>query len=342
MTVNDLKAKIKASDIGGAYIFAGDEDYLKKYYLAELVRLACPDEGFALFNRASFDGDEVQLATVEEAIKSPPMFGEYKLIEWKYPDLEHMSESEKKALESLSETVSEYPYAVLVLLTSNDGFDPGSIKRPSRLAARLSKFFNLINFEKSTDSQLIVWLKRHFDAEGISTDAKTLSALIFRSGHAMQTLKCEVEKLSAYAKQNSLTSIGEKEIMLVAAPTLECDAFALSSAITERNREMAFVALKDLELRRMDSASALAMLSRAFGELVTVSMLLDEGCGAADIEATLGWNAYKIKICINAARRWGTARLSEAMARLRELDAASKSGGVSGIAPVEIFVTQYL
>ena len=30
MTVSELKAKIKSLDIAGAYIFAGEEDYLKK------------------------------------------------------------------------------------------------------------------------------------------------------------------------------------------------------------------------------------------------------------------------------------------------------------------------
>ena len=31
MTVTELKAKLKSEDLAGAYIFAGEEDYLKKY-----------------------------------------------------------------------------------------------------------------------------------------------------------------------------------------------------------------------------------------------------------------------------------------------------------------------
>ncbi len=342
MTATELKNKIKSSDIAGAYIFAGEEDYLKKYYLSELTKIACPDEAFSVFNNTLFDGEEIDFAAVEEAIKAPPMMSDFKIVVWKYADLDALSENEKTKFEALAEMAKEYSYTVLVFLISEEGFDAGSAKRPSKSAIRFGKLFNLINFEKSTDSQLIGWLKRHFDADGIEASAETLGSLIFRSGHSMQTLIEEVKKLCAYAKANGKSAIDSADVAYVASPTLECDAFALSTAITDKSREKAYLAIQDLKGRRVDANAALAMLGRAFSELVTVSMLLDEGMGASDIENTLKWNSYKIKICINSAKRWGTEKLSSATARLRFLDSASKSGGVSGFTPIEIFVSEYL
>ena len=342
MTLTDLKNKIKANDIGGAYIFAGEEDYLKKYYLSEFVNICCPDDAFSLFNRVIFDGADIDLAEIAEAINAPPMMSDVKLIEWKYPDLDKMRESDKKTLISLAESLVDHPYISLVLFSDIDGFDPGTVKRPSKNAKALSKAFEIVNFEKSTDAQLIGWLKRHFDAEGIAADSDTLSALIFRSGHSMSILAEEVKKLSAYAKANTLPAITKKEVDFVASATLECDAFALSGAITDKNRERAFTALSDMAMRRIDAGAVLATLTRSFGELVTVALLLEEGNDAKDIENILGWNQYKIKICINSAKKWGVAKLSSAMARLRELDAESKSGGISGYKAVEIFICRYI
>lgn len=342
MTVAELKNKIKSGNIGGAYIFAGEEDYLKKHYLSEIANICCPDEAFSLFNRVTFDGADIDLAEISEAIQAPPMMSDAKLIEWKYPDLDKMKESDKKTLIGIAETLKDYPYITLVLFSDIDGFDPGTVKRPSKNAKTFSKAFELINFEKSTDAQLIGWLRRHFEAEGIGCDPDTLSALIFRSGHSMSTLSGEVKKLSAYAKANTLPAITKKEVDFVASPTLECDAFALSGAITDKNRDKAFLALSDMMMRRVEAGAVLATLARSFGELVTVALLLDEGNDAKDIEGILGWNQYKIKICINSAKKWGTARLSAATARLRELDAESKSGGISGYKAVEIFICQYI
>ena len=119
MNVTELKAKIKDGDIGGVYIFAGEEDYLKKYYAEEMAKIAAPDEAFALFNRQLFDGEDIDFAALREAIASPPMFSDRKIIEHRYPDLDHTSESERRALEELAELCAEravYPLELLYLV----------------------------------------------------------------------------------------------------------------------------------------------------------------------------------------------------------------------------------
>ena len=337
-----LKEKIKTSSIGGAYIFCGEEDYLKRYYLAELRRIACPEEAFSVFNHAVFDGEDVDLAEISEAIKSPPMMGDFKLIEWKYPDLEHMKEKEKAALADLARECAEYPYAVLVLYASAEGLDPGSTKRPSKLAVALGADFSLFNFEKSTDAKLVVWLKRHFDAQGVACAPAVISALIFRSGHSMQVLKNELDKLCAYAKANALDKITEAEVEAIASSTVECDTFALSNAITDKDRQKAFLALADLSFRRVDPGAVLASIGRSVSDIYTVACFLDEGLGALDIESALGWRSGKVKIYINSAKRWGKERLGRALGRIRDLDSQSKFGGISGMMPIETFLCEYL
>ncbi len=342
MTEGQLKEKIKASNIGGAYVFAGEEDYLKRYYLSSMAKIASEDEAFDVFNYVSFDGGEVDFGALADAIKSPPMMSEVKLIVWRYPEIDKMREKEREAMEQIAALVREYPYACVVFYASSDGFDAGTVTRPSKLAVRLSKSFEVINFEKSRDPELIRWLKRHFDAEGIGVDGATLAALIERSGHSMQVLKKEVEKLSAYAKANSKERIGIAEVAEVASPTVECEAFALSDAVTKKDREKAFLALTDMRLRRVDAGAALAALARAVSELLTVAVMLDEGRDAAYMESALKWKSGRVKLYIASAKRWGLDRLSYALGRLRELDAKSKFGGISGFEPIEMFISEML
>ena len=252
MTAAELKAKIKSGEIGGAYILAGEEDYLKKYYRGELAKQAVPDEAFATFNRCIFDGADIDIREIAEAIKSPPMMSDFKLVEWRYPDIDGMKKGELEKIEEIADSLTDYPYAVLVLMPGVDGFDAGTARRPSKLAARLGKRFMTVNFEKSTDAQLISWLSRHFAAEHISAPPKALSALIFRSGHSMEVLRGEVSKLSAFAKANGLKRIGKKEIAevlrlheykagLVARAAGRTDPARLARAVqlaTEADREL--------------------------------------------------------------------------------------------------------
>ena len=99
MQINDFRSKLKNGDFAGWYIFAGEEDYLKKYYLRELKKcILTEDDPFAFFNLLSFDGDDIDFSAVREAIESPPMMNEDKFIEWKYANLDALKESQRAEL----------------------------------------------------------------------------------------------------------------------------------------------------------------------------------------------------------------------------------------------------
>lgn len=340
MDIATLKSRLKSGEVGGWYIFAGEEDYLKRHYLGELRRAIVTDEVFSTFNHLLIDGADIDFAELKEAIKSPPMMSDYKLIEWKFANLDGLKESEKALLLDLVSLKEEYPSTVFAIMTASDGFDTGTAKRPSRLAARLSDGFDIINFSKSTDAQLVAWLKRHFDAEKISSSPAVLNALVFRSGRSMEVLVEEVNKLSAFVKSAGREELLISDVESVASSTHESDAFLFSNAVIERNIGKAFAALSDLKQRRVEPQIVLAMLERTYSELLAASMLMDEGGGVAEIESILKFHPFKAKLYASSAKRAGTKRLAEASAELRRIDASSKSGGLSGYGPIEMFITR--
>lgn len=342
MDIAELKSRLKSGRLEGWYLIAGEEDYLKKYYMNRLRDEIVTDEAFALFNHVSYDGADIDFAEVAEAIKSPPMMSDYKLIEWRFANLDAMKEGERAALESLFELKAEYPCAIFAVMPTSDGFDMGTAKKPSRLAARLSRGFDIVNFPKSTDSQLLSWLKKHFDAEGVGVDLPTLNALLFRSGRSMEVLNNEVAKLCCYAKANGKPNVTAADVDEIASPTVECDSFALSNAVLEKNVERAFLALVDLKQRRVEPPAIVAMLERTYSDLTSVAMLLDEGKGVSDIESILKFHPFKAKLYIGAAKKVGSKRLAESLSELCRIDAASKSGGLSGYGAIEMFVTKYI
>lgn len=340
MDINEFKSRLKDGRIAGAYILGGEEDYLVRHYLSELRRAASIDDAFAVFNNPVYDSDGVDFASLIEDLKSPPMMSDYKLVEWRHADLTSLKDAELELLEEAAGIVAETDYAVLVIAADSDGVDFGTPKRPSSFIKRFGKLFNILRFEKSTDAQLYSWLDRHFKARGITVSLDTVRALVFRSGHSMDTLKNEVDKLSALALARGLTVITPDEVMEAASSTPECDTYAFSNAVTERNKQKAYLALEEMKIRRVDPAVIMGMLARTLDELLLVAGYLDEGRGAADIEQLLKMNPYKVKICIGAVKRYGTAALAESVASLAKMDAASKFGGVSGYTAIEIFISR--
>ncbi len=342
MELSQFKDKLKGGSLAGWYLMLGEEDYLKKHYMNELRSRCISCEAFAPFNHVSFEGVDIDFGAVREAILSPPMMDEYKLIEWRFANLDSLKESERSALEELFELKEAYPYAVFAIMTSQDGLDVGTPKKPSALYKRLLRGFDVLTFDKSTDSQLLAWLKKHFDAEGVAVDAETLNALLFRSGHSMETLNNEVIKLAAYVKARGRERVTPEDVGEVASSTVECDAFALSNAVLAGSFDRALTALTDLKRRRVDPNAVIAMLEKTYSELSSSALILNEGGGTKEIESLLKFHPYKAKLYVGAAKRLGAGRIAAALAELCRMDASSKSGGISGWGAVEMFLTSQL
>ena len=340
MEISEFTGRLRDGKAAGWYLFSGEEDYLKKYYLRELAAAVVPDGGLAAFNHIVFDGAEPDCAALTDAIKSPPMMAERKLVEWRYADFEKMREGTRRAIEELAPLREEYPYTTVAFLCAAEGFDAGSAKRPGKQAVRFGKIFDILNFPKSTDRQLMAWLKKHFDAEGIGVTADSLSALLLRSGHSMQVLNGEVEKLAAYIKENGRRELTVADVEHVASGTVECDTFTLSNALTDRDGAAAFRALAELKARRTDPSVIIGMMARTFSEFLAVVGMITDGKDANDVAAILKINPYKVKLYAKAAKNRPPEDIARVLTRLAWVDAASKSGGASGYSAVEMFIAE--
>ncbi len=340
MDLTKFKSDLKSGNLSGIYIFAGEENYLIRYYLKELRNTLASDEAFAVFNNPVFDGDDVDFSAIAEAVKSPPMMSDFKLIEWRHADFTRMTESENEALLDLISLCEEYSYSIVAFTADEEGLDFGTQKKPSAFIKKFSDKLNILRFEKSTEKQLYAWLKKHFDSQGVKVGLDTVTALVFRSGRSMDVLAGEVDKLCALALGRGRDYVTVDDVNEVASSTPECDTFALSNAILERNKQKAYLALEEMKLRRVDPTIIMGMIAKTFDDLSAVAHLLDEGLGVGGINEILKMNEYKLKIYLAAAKRYGAQRLSEILSVLAEVDAGSKYGGVTGYTAIELFVSR--
>ena len=340
MDITSFKSNLKNGVVGGVYLLAGEEDYLVRYYLKALRDKVAPDEAFAVFNNPVFDGEEVDFSAIAEAIKAPPMMSDLKLIEWRHADFSSMKENELENLESLVELCSEYDFSVVAFTACDDGVDFGTAKKPSAFIKRFDGKINILRFEKSSENQLYAWLKKHFEAEGVTVGLETVKALVFRSGKSMDVLANEVSKLSALALSRGKTVVTPEDVNEVASSTPECDTFALSNAILDRNKQKAYLALEEMKLRRVDPTIIMGMVAKTLDDLTAVAHLLDEGLGTGAINDLLKMNEYKLKMYIASAKKYGAKRLAEIISALAEADASSKYGGVTGYTAIELFISK--
>lgn len=339
MDIGSFKAKLKNGDFSGVYLFFGEEDYLIRYYMGQMREKIAPDPTFALFNNPVFDGEDVDFDAIAEAVKAPPMMSDLKLIEWRHADFSSMKEKELAALEELVTLVDDYPFSV-VAFNAGDSVDFGTAKRPSAFVKRFGDKIHLIYLEKSSENQLYAWLKRHFESLDVKVGLETVKELVFRSGRSMDVLVGEVEKLSAMAKARGKDFVTPEDVREVASSTPECDTFALSNAILERNKQKAYDALEEMKLRRVDPAVVVGMIAKTLNDLTAVAHLMEDGLGAEGISAVMGMKDFRLKLFIGAAKKYSAPQLNEILSELARADAGSKYGGVTGYTAIELFISK--
>ena len=87
MRPEELAAEIKSGGLRGAYVFLGDEDYLKRHYLSEIYKSIMSAEGLELFNygKISFSpvsgGRDAGFSALASSLSSFPMGQERRLTE---------------------------------------------------------------------------------------------------------------------------------------------------------------------------------------------------------------------------------------------------------------------
>lgn len=343
MELTEFKSKLKSKNIAGAYLFIGEEEYLKRFYLDELRRACGIDETFALFNHTVFDGIGVEQVALAEAISSPPMMSDFKLVEWKYAKIgTGRGEITIDALTDLAKAASDTGYTVFTVTVSDPDFDLGTEKRPSKALMTLSTAFEVLRFEKSTESQLMSWIKRHFDSAGIEVTRAVAEEMLLRTGHSMDNLKSEIDKLTALMGARKKSKIDISDVKEVCSSNIEADAFALKNALSERNKKLAFTALYDLKSRKVDATAIINSLASFYSEILTVAALLEDGMDKAAIEREIKIHPYRLKMCIASASRYGLAQISKAAERLSEIDAKTKSQIANAYTSIEMFIAEFV
>ena len=325
LTQTELNKRLKSGDTAGAYLFCGEEAYLRRAFTARLRETALGDPAFATFNHLLHEGASMDYATLRADVETPPFFEPSKLVEWHGADLTGLKESDFEALGEIVRATGAGSGVTLLLSVTPEGLDAGTAKRPSATFKRLADLFTAVNFEKSTDAQLVGWLARHFAHEGVTTEPGVPRTLLERAGRSMDVLANEVEKLVAYVRAHGRETVTENDVRYVSVTTTEADAFGLTNALLDRDAAAALRNLSDMRARRVEPTIILGQVSRLFADLTSIALLLAEGLNPSAVAGVLSMNAYRAELYARAAGKRKLPELRQALALCTEADRRAKT-----------------
>ncbi|MGN0965147.1 MAG: DNA polymerase III subunit delta, partial [Dysosmobacter sp.] len=172
-----LKADLSAGTVGNAYIFYGEESYLREYYLGELRKKLVP-AGFEEFNYHALEGKDTTVQALGEMAEAMPMLSERTLLTVTDMDLFKLPEEQRERLMALLEDIP--PYCCIVFVYDTIEYKPNRTMK--KLCAALGKYVQAVEFRPQDSSDLVPWIMRRFRALDKDIDRQTAEYLIFTCG----------------------------------------------------------------------------------------------------------------------------------------------------------------
>lgn len=328
-----LREDLKAGSLGRAYLFYGEESYLRQRSLEDLRKALVPG-GFEAFNYHRLDGRSVTMQDLADALAGLPMMAERTLVTVTDLDLFRMNTEERDSLVAILSDLPEY--SCLVFVYDTLAYEPNRTMK--KLVAALEAHVETVEFRPANNDQLIRWVGKHFADLGKDIDRPTAEHLLFTCGNLMAGLDQEIRKIGTYARGQSVT---RADIDAVAIPVLSAEAFRLSDAVAQGRTDQAAAVLGDLLELQEEPIMILGALGLQMRRLYTARLAIDGGKDRRWLSDLWGISDYPARLLMDAARRTTTAWCAGAVKQCQLLDRRMKSGrGVDSVGELKLLVAR--
>ena len=313
-----LKDDLKAGIPGCAYIFYGEESYLREFYLGELRKQLVPG-GFEEFNYHKLEGKDLTVQSLAEMAEAMPMMAERTLIVVTDFDLFKLNEEQREKLIAFLDDIP--PYCCVVFVYDTVEYKPNRTMK--KLYKAVSDHVEAVEFRAADNSDLVAWIARRFKALGKEIDRQTAEYLIFTCGGLMTGLVPEIAKIGAYAKGKTIT---QKDIDAVADPVLSAEVFKMSDAVLKGDYNEAARLLGDLLKMQTEPIQITAALGGQLRRIYTARLAIDSGKDKYWLMELWDMKSdYPAKLLLSAAKRTTADWCADAVKMCQVLDRRMKS-----------------
>lgn len=332
-TVEALQTEIKKG-VCGAYVFFGEEDYLKNYYRTEIYK-AIMEEGMETFNYfpISFSPavmtKEDALSRLSDAILAVPMMQDKKLIVITDLAPATLPKEHFEALCQSLKAANESDDTVLVLYCRADEMEDDYKLETSAFFKKLIACAKVVKFDLQTKGRLVSWIKRHFSREKIRISDEAAGLLADMCAGRMTPLSFEIEKLICYAKyvkKGEALFVDEEDIKNIAVQSTPDEIpFAMLNAAQSWKLAEILTVLHTAKEQREEPIVVLAQLSRIYQDMLTIKIAKDAALTSSEIAKIMKMKDFRVTKYLSSIERVPLSVLENTIRLAYETDKALKS-----------------
>ncbi len=329
----ELRRHLKEGALLRAYLFCGDEDYLKQNYTMLLCDQAT-EEAFRALNFDRFEGKSADLRDVFDRAATMPMMSARRCILVDDYPLDSLNE---KALKTLAESLDALPDTSVVVFRQ---MQAGLGKNAKKLMSMFEKAGAVCELNRRKGQELLKPLVAAAAKRGCTLSPAMAQYLASCVGDDFNVLLAELSKICAYVGGE----ITKEHIDLLAVKTLDARVYDLTRALMQHDYEKAHRVLDILLTLRTEPNFILGTIISCFVDLYRVKVALV--CRGSTSPLTEVFNyknrAFALNYTARDAAKLSLPQIRACLKELQKADLKLKSTGDSGVLILETLMVRLL
>ena len=312
-------ASLKAEGPQRLYVLWGQEDYLREQFLAQVKNVCLPDGGDD-FSLHRFDGANLDLNRLADAVDAMPFLSDRSFIEVRGYDTNKAPEEEAAKLTAL---ISDLPdYCTLAFVMAPDFALDGRLK----LSKALKKHGKVLQFAPQSSDSLVIWVSRRFGALAKRITRADAEYLIEITGGLMNRMIPEIEKIASYAQDEVVT---RADIDAVTEKTPDAVVFEMTDMLAQGDRDGAMATLAELlAMKDSEPIMLLAAIGGQMRRLYAAKVCEQNRVGGSDAMSLCDVRYdFLVQKLQRSARRFSLEALERSVTLCAETDYAMKHTG---------------
>lgn len=323
--MKSIQEDIKTGSYKQAYLFFGEETYLKQQYKQKLLSALNPEGDTMNFSR--YEGKGIQVREVIDLCETMPFFAEYRVI------LVENSGFFKNKCEELADYMKELPDYVRLLFVESE------VDKRSRMYKAVKNCGRIVEFARQDEKSLMRWAAGILGREGRKITQRDMELLLTKTGTDMGNLRMELEKLITYTMGRDVVTA--KDIEDVCTTQTANKIFDMVRFVTERNQKRALELYYDLLTLREPPMRILFLLAKQFRQLLLTKKLTAEGISGQELSSRLGVPSFVVRNLSSCARAYTVEELEGAVKDFVDAEEAVKTGQLGDVLSVELLIVKY-
>ena len=315
-SLQSLKTAIRGGTPERLYIFHGEEVFLLHHYFEQLKKLLL-DDLTESFNFHKLNQETFDIQTFADSVEAMPMMAEHTLVQVDEVDLFKLPDAERS---KIAEIISDVPPYCTVVFT----YETVAWKPDKRLKKLWDVFScgQIVDFEKQSQRDLVVWIQRHFRARGKQIAPELCAYLVEITDGTMTSIAGEIAKIAAYSGADTIC---KTDIDAVTEPALDAVVYRMTDFLAAGDYGQALVLLQKLLKMQEEPLGILGYIGSQFRRISLARTLLDNGKTASDLMKLASCADFVARKTMESARRFTPKFCARASAMILETDYKMKT-----------------